>query len=201
MRKGTTLQWMGAALAVALTIALAVLVLAPEHKLSLALRATARWSFSLFWLASTGGALATLFGSRFSSLAARARDFGLAFASAHLIHLGLVAWLYYAFVGPGRFTLTLFGVAAFWTYLLALFSVKRVTAALHRRTWRILRTIGVEYISFAFLYDFLSSPLLGGILHLMEYLPFQILAVAGPVLRLAASIKKHQSRRLAGETT
>src|SRR5271169_1487085 len=100
MRTGKTREWMGAALGVALLIVLAVSLLAPEHKLSLALRSTARWSFLLFWLASVGGALATLFGSRFKELAARARDFGLAFASAHLVHLGLVAWLYYAYAGP-----------------------------------------------------------------------------------------------------
>jgi hypothetical protein len=195
MRKWTTLQWMGAALGVALMIVVAVALLAPHDRLSLALRSTARWSFLLFWLASAGGALATLFGSRFSNLAARARDFGLAFASAHLVHLGLVAWLYYAFVGPGKFTLIFFGVAAFWTYLLALLSVRRITAALQPRTWKVLRIIGVEYISLAFLYDFARNPFGGGFLHVVAYLPFLILAVAGPLLRLAAMLKKHQARR------
>jgi len=194
------LQWMGAAIAVALTIAVAAGILAPEHKLSLALRATARWSFLLFWLASAGGALATLFGPSFANLAARARDFGLAFASAHLVHLGLVAWLYYAFVGPGRFTLIFFGIAAFWTYLLALLSVRRVTAALHPRIWKVLRTIGVEYISLAFLFDFARNPFRGGFLHVIEYLPFLLLAVAGPLLRLAALMKKQHTRRLAAAT-
>src|SRR5271167_586879 len=192
MRRGTTLQWMGAALGMALAIVLAVDLLAPDHKLSLALRATARWSFVLFWLASVGGALATLFGARFSSVAARARDFGLAFASAHLVHLGLVAWLYYAYTGPGRSTIIIFGIAAFWTYLLALFSLKQVTAMLNPRVWKILRTIGVEYISLAFLYDFARNPFQRGILHIIEYLPFLILAVAGPLLRLAALVKRRQ---------
>jgi K+-transporting ATPase KdpF subunit len=196
MRKGTTLQWMGAAIGVALMIVLAVALLAPEHRLSLALRATARWSFLLFWLASVGGALATLFGSRFSGLAARARDFGLSFASAHLVHLGLVAWLYYAFVGPGKFTLIFFGVAAFWTYLLALLSVSRITAALPSRTWKVLRTIGVEYISIAFLYDFARNPFGGGFSRIVEYLPFLFLAVTGPLLRAGAWVKKLQAQRL-----
>jgi hypothetical protein len=199
MRKGTTIQWMGAAIAVALAIAAAAAIAAPEHKLSLALRSTARWSFLLFWLASAGGALATLFESRFANLAARARDFGLAFASAHLVHLGLVAWLYYTSMGPSRFTLILFGIAAFWTYLLALLSIRRVTATLNPGIWKILRTIGTEYISFAFLYDFARNPLQGGFLRLVAYLPFLILAVAGPLLRLAALLKKRQARRLANE--
>jgi hypothetical protein len=186
---------MGAAIGVALMIVFAVALLAQHDRLSLALRSTARWSFLLFWLASAGGALATLYGSKFSNLAARARDLGLAFASAHLVHLGLVAWLYYAFVGPGKFVLIFFGVAAFWTYLLALLSVKRITAALQPRTWKILRTIGVEYISIAFLYDFARNPFGGGFLLAAEYLPFLILAVAGPLLRLAALLKKLRARR------
>lgn len=197
MRRGTTLRWMGAALGVALMIVLAVGLFASGHKLSLALRLTARWSFLLFWLASAGGALATLFGSRFSGVAARARDFGLAFASAHLAHLGLVAWLYYAYQGPGRSTIIIFGIAAFFTYLLALFSLKQVTAMLNPRVWKIVRTIGTEYISFAFLYDFARNPFQGGILHIIEYLPFLILAVAGPLLRLAALVTRRQQRRLA----
>ena len=195
MRKGTTLQWMGAAFGVALTIVLAVALLAPANRLSLALRSTARWSFLLFWLASVGSALTTLFGSRFGNLAARARDFGLAFASAHLVHLGLVVWLYYAFVGPSEFTLIFFGIAAFWTYLLALLSVKRISAAVQPRTWKILRTIGVEYISLAFLYDFARNPFGGGFIRVVGYLPFLILAAAGPLLRLAAVLKKLQVRR------
>jgi hypothetical protein len=196
MRKGTTLQWMGAAIGVALMIVLAVALLVPENRLSVALRSTARWSFLLFWLASAGGALVTLYGSKFSNLAARARDFGLSFASAHLVHLGLVAWLYYAFVGPGKFTLIFFGIAAFWTYLLALLSVRRITAILPSRTWKVLRTIGVEYISIAFLYDFARNPFGAGFLHVVEYLPFLILAVAGPLLRVAAWVKKHQAQRV-----
>jgi hypothetical protein len=44
-------------------------------------------------------------------------------ASAHLVHLGLVAWIYYASVVlPAQSTLIFFGVGAFWTYLLAIFS-------------------------------------------------------------------------------
>jgi hypothetical protein len=195
MGKGTTRQWMAAALGVALLIAVAAALIAPEHRLSFALRSTARWSFLLFWLASAGGALATLLGSRFNDLAARARDFGLAFASAHLVHLALVAWLYYAFVGPGKFTLALFGIAAFWTYLLALLSVRRLSALLNPRAWKLLRTLGIEYISFAFLYDFATNRFALRFSHLVAYLPFLILAVAGPLLRLAAFLKKLMAQR------
>src|SRR5580700_5225916 len=89
MRSSTSTQWMAASLAMALVIAFIAGAAAPAHeKLGMALRATARWSFVLFWLASAGGALASLFGSAFQPLARRGRDLGLAFASAHLVHVG-----------------------------------------------------------------------------------------------------------------
>jgi hypothetical protein len=181
---------MAAALAVALSIVLAARLFAsPQDKLVIALRATARWSFILFWLATAGGALATLYGSRFKALAARGRDFGLAYASAHLVHLGLVAWIYLFYPPPRRSTLLFFGIAVFWTYFLALLSIRRYSAMLHPRVVRILRVIGVEYIAFAFLSDFLVNPQ-DGIINLLAYLPFLILAVAGPLLRLAAATKR-----------
>src|SRR5271154_2711182 len=128
MNKPTTAQWMGASFAGALVIFLAI-YLGGGHgeKLGLGLRATARWSFLLFWLASAGGALATLFGPRFEALARRARDFGLSFASAHLVHLGLVAWVFYVSGIPfRRSAVVFFGIGVFWVYLLALLSIKRV---------------------------------------------------------------------------
>src|SRR5471032_2018044 len=85
MRKSGT--WMGAAFAVALAITVTVLALrgTDNKSIRLALELTARWSFLLFWLAYTGGALATLFG--WGVLAGRGRGFGLAFAAAHLVHI------------------------------------------------------------------------------------------------------------------
>jgi hypothetical protein len=102
MRGRTTTEWMAAAFAVGLAIVMiARWVEGPGERVSLALRATARWSFLLFWLASSGPALARLFGPRLLPLARRTRDFGLAFASAHLAHLGVVAWIYStSVVGP-----------------------------------------------------------------------------------------------------
>jgi hypothetical protein len=192
MHKPTTAEWMGASLGAALVIVL-IIYLGAGHgeKLALALRATARWSFLWFWLASVGGALAALFGSHFQNLAQRARDFGLAFASAHLAHLGLVAWLLYHSVTPfPRSPLLFFGIGVFWTYLLALLSIKGLSAMLAPSIWRIVRTLGVEYISFAFLIDFAKNPFQGGVLNLLAYLPFLTLAIAGPLLRLAAVAKR-----------
>jgi hypothetical protein len=192
MRRPTTIELMAAAFAVALVIVFLIrLGIVPGEKLENALRATARWSFFWFWPASAGGALAMLFGPRFQGLARRGRDFGLAFASAHLVHVGLVAYLYAFPVNPPpRASLIFFGIGVFWTYLLALLSIKRLAAMLNPRLWRILRTLGVEYISLAFLVDFAKNPFQDGVLYSLYYLPFQIFAVAGPILRIAALVKR-----------
>jgi hypothetical protein len=200
MNRLTTREWMAASFLVGLVIVLVVRMSAgPGERVDMALRATARWSFLLFWLAYAGGALATLFGSRFQALAHRARDFGLAFASAHLAHLSVVAWLYISENPPPRSTLLFFGPAAIWTYVLAILSIKRLSAGLNPGVWRTVRILGVEYIALAFLTDFFAkNPFQSGVLGLVNYLPFQVLAITGPVLRLAALVKRlSQVRRLA----
>ncbi len=200
MRSLTTREWMVAATVVPLGMVLAIGVAAtPGERLAVALRATARWSFSWFLLASTGGALVTLFGTRFQALARRARDFGLAFASAHLVHLGLVAVLLYISATPfPRWKLIFFGLGAFWVYCLALLSIRRITEFLDPRTWRIVRSIGVEYIALVFLFDFAPKPFYGGVANRLIYLPFFVMAIAGPLLRLAAAAKRLAgSRRVA----
>ncbi len=115
MRKLRTAEWMAAALCVGLLIALMFRMHAPPtERVSGALRATARWSFLWFWLASTGSALTALFGSRFRPVAQHARDFGLAFASAHLVHVGLVIWILYGSITAfPQSTLIFFGVGVF----------------------------------------------------------------------------------------
>ena len=54
---------------------------------------TARFSFLLFWLPMLR-CPGALFGLPFQSIARHGADFGLAFASALLIHLISVVWLY-----------------------------------------------------------------------------------------------------------
>src|ERR1700723_2102820 len=185
MHRPTTRAWMAAAFAVGLAIVvIARWIEGPGERVSLALRATARWSFLLFGRASAGPALATLFGPRFLPLARRARDFGLAFASAHLAHLGVVAWIYSTSVVVAlRSTLIFFGIAVFWTYLLAILSWNHLSARLNPRVWHMVRTVGVEYIAFAFWTDFAIQTFAGGIVNFFIYLPFVTLAVAGPPLR------------------
>jgi hypothetical protein len=185
-----TRLWIGAAFVVALCLAASVLTVfgTGERGIYIALRATARWSFLLFWLAYSGGAMATLFSPMFQPLAKRGREFGLAFASAHLVHAGLVVWLYRISVGlpvPNS-SLIIFGTGLFWTYFLALFSIRRFPRLPGPRTWRLVRTVGVEYIALVFLLDFARNPFRGGFLYSLEYLPFMLLGIAGTAMRLAA---------------
>jgi len=103
-------------------LGLAALVLAAlgtgERGTDVALQVTARFSFLLFWAAYTAGAMTALFGPAFEPIKRRAREFGLAFASAHLVHLALVAWLTYIGHVPPRGVFVFFGVAScgptFW---------------------------------------------------------------------------------------
>jgi hypothetical protein len=152
----------------------------------LALVITARFSFLLFWLAYAGGALCALFGPAFLPLKRRAREFGLAFAAAQLVHLGLVAWLCYLGAVPSAATFVLFGIAVFWLYLIALLSTGRPQRMFNPLARRLIFFVGLNYIAYAFAVDFLASPLRGGAKHILFYLPFAALSIAGPGLRLAA---------------
>ena len=126
------------------------------------------------------------FGAIFEPLKQRAREFGLAFASAHLAHIGLVGWLCWIGATPSVGTFVFFGIAVVFLYLMALFSIGNLQMAVGPRWWWLLRIIGMNYIAYAFFVDFAKYPLNGGVKHVVEYLPFVTLAVAGPFLRLAA---------------
>jgi hypothetical protein len=182
----------------ALALALIVLAITGEEEggIHAALRLTARLSYAFFWPAYTASAMTVLFGPAFKPLAQRGRDFGLAFASAHLVHIGLVVWLYRVSARPpiSEEGFLFFGIAILWTYVLALFSVERLSRVLGRTGWRALRNIGLEYIAFAFAVDFIL-PFRGGIKHVIAYLPFAILAVAGWLMRISAlTLSRRQAR-------
>lgn len=180
----TTLLWMGSAFAAAAALAAIVLAVfgADKTGIVVALRVTARFSFLLFWLAYAGGGLAVLLGPVLQPLARHGRDFALAFATAHLVHVGLIAWLCWIGATPA------FGVFLFFVpplgvlYILALFSIPAWHKALGSTLWRLLRTVGMTYIAYAFAADFVTGPLSGDARQVVMYLPFAILSVAGPVL-------------------
>jgi hypothetical protein len=190
-----TASSMVAAVFVGLAIVAAVYALgAPMHRLGTALRGTARWSFLLFCLATYGGALTALFGERFRALAERGRDLGLAFAAAQSVHILLVIWMLISspYTIPLMY-LIVFCVGVFWLYVLAAFSLsKTLRAWLGAPRWRLVRKIAVEYLAFAFAFEFANRMIDGNRANALHYLPLLLAAVGGPVLRVAAAIK-HRS--------
>jgi len=186
--------WMLTAFAVALVIAGVSLALRGfgEEGTLLGLRLTARWSYLWFWSAYTAAAWATLFGPRLRPLAMHARDFGLAFAAAHLVHVGLVVWLYQvAEHPPGRGSLVFFGVAVFFTYLLALLSFRWFAGRLSPRAVSVIRTVGVEYIALAFLRDFVAPPFTVTLKYAVGYGLFLALIALGYAVRIIALMRRH----------
>jgi hypothetical protein len=183
----TTVLLMWGAFVVAFALAVIMLVIfgVGERGTAIALRATARWSFLMFWLAYVGGAIAWLCRPHFSGLARHARDLGLAYASAQLIHVGLVVWIIHVATGPSG-AMLFFWIGMFCTYLLALFSLPRLRDALEPRLWRFLRMIAMEYIAIAFTADFITLHRHELGKHLLNYLPFALMLVGGAGLRFAA---------------
>lgn len=147
-----------------------------------AMRITARFSFLLFWLAYASGGLALLIGPAAEFLRRHGRDFGLAFAAAHLVHIGLVVWLCWIGATPERRLFVFFVPPLVVLYVLALFSIPTLQRRLSRALWTLLRTVGMTYIAYAFAVDFVSAPFAGGTTHVLMYAPFAIFSVAGPVL-------------------
>ncbi|MBR0938862.1 hypothetical protein [Bradyrhizobium jicamae] len=188
MRSRPAKWWVGAAFAANLFLALSILVArgVDAHGTRAALIATGRVTFIWFWPAYAGGPLATLFGAALLPLKQRGRELGLAFAAALLVHLALVGWLCWIGATPSIGLFIRFGTAASITVLLAFFSLGSLHALLGPGGWRLLRTIGMNYILYVFLYDFWQNPLQGGIPHLVEYLPFTVMAIAAALLQVAA---------------
>jgi hypothetical protein len=175
--------WMAIAFVAALGLSGAVLVvLGPGARgTTVALQLTARFSFPLFFPAYIGGSLVTLFGPTFF--------FGLAFASAQSVHLILVIWLCLIGSAPATATFVFFGVAAFWMYLIAGVSIAGLQPWVWRKTWWVLRVIGLNFIAYAFAKDFLGNPASSSVKYLLGYLPFIVLAITGPLLRIAVYVK------------
>jgi hypothetical protein len=185
---------MAIAFVVAVVLALIVLAIfgAGERGTAIALRATARWSFILFWLAYTGTAMATLFGSRLAALSRRGRELGFAYAAAQLVHVGLVLRLIDIATDP-QGDMLFFWVGILCTYLLALFSLPRLRRILGIPLWSVFRTVALEYIALVFAADFILGPLQSkGLAHYpWSYLPFAFFLVVGAGLRVVAYTFHH----------
>jgi hypothetical protein len=188
--------WMGSAFGGALVLAAGIMLLEGTGQSGTieGLRVTARFSYLFFWLAYVGGALTVLFGPAFKPVARRSRQLGLSFASAQLVHVGLVIWL--AWISPPQpvrdAIMPFFAIGVVWTYLLAGLSTDRARDLFGPDILRVLRTIGSEYIALTFFTDFVLIPPYPPP-HLIVYLPFWLMLLIGPLLRLAAAMKEMHS--------
>jgi hypothetical protein len=187
----TSLPWMASAFVVAFVATLLVLAIfgTEERGTEIALRITARWSFALFWLAYTGSALTKLFGPRLVGSVRHGRQLGLAFASAQLVHVGLVLWLIRIAPEPLG-AMLFFWVGILCTYLLALFSMPYLRKLLGIPAWTVFHTIALEYIALVFAADFILIPLQSKGLHNYpwSYYPFALLLLLGVSFRVAAHL-------------
>ena len=185
--------WIGAAFCAQLVLAGGVLAIMGTDRegTGLALHDTARLSFLLFWPAYAGGAMATLFGPRFGGLARRGRDFGLAYAAAQLVHVGLVGRLIVIEGGPFPGSIMpFFAVGVVWTYVLAFSGVDRLSQVFSPSFWRIIRSIGLEYIALVFFVDLVVRPIEMHAGRLIDYAPFSSLLILGTFLRAAAAVRR-----------
>ena len=184
---------MSAAFIGALTLAI-VAIIARGPGLSgvdIGLRLTARFSYTFFWLAYVGGSLTNLFGPAFRIVGRRARELGLAFASAQLVHVGLVArlaWLSQP-ESLSDAVMPFFAIAIVWTCLLAALSSNYARQICNPHIRNILITIGSEYIALTFFTDFVLLPKYPIQIPLL-YIPFWIMIFVGPLLRIASAAKK-----------
>ncbi|MDB5448010.1 MAG: hypothetical protein JWQ97_3327 [Phenylobacterium sp.] len=188
--------WIGAAAALAVVLAAVAAIRLGLGKdgIEAALRLTARLAFLLFWPSYAAGALVILFGPAFAPLKRRGRDFGLAFAAVLAVHLGLVAALCWIGAAPSARIFLIFGPGAVAAALLALCSIARVGGAIGAAGWWALKNLAMNYLLFDFAVDFLRAQPAPAILHRPDYLPFAVLTVAAPALRLLAWLKLRARR-------
>jgi DMSO/TMAO reductase YedYZ heme-binding membrane subunit len=176
-----------AAAALGATIAVLVghqLAQTPLERWRLSARYTARFSFPILLLAfvvSSWHRLAPSAASRFLLL--RRRALGLAFATAHTIHLGaLVTFNVLAGEVPGVVTLAGGGGAYLVMFAMAATSNDASVRRLGRN-WVRLHKVGIYWLWFIFTFSYAGCVAAGE----FEFAPFLALALAGLGLRIAAA--------------
>ena len=96
------------------------------------------------------------------------------------------AWLCFFGAAPPLGVFVFFGIAAVWTYTLAIFSIRRLRGAIADAVWRLLSFVGLNYILLAFVRDFIGAHFEFNTNYLVGYLPFILLCILAPSLRFIA---------------
>jgi len=155
----------------------------------LAARYTARLSFMIFLLVFVLRSWNSLAPSVLSRrLLRRRRSLGLAFATAHTVHLAALT-TFFAVKGtrPEPITVVVGGGAYLTLYAMAATSTDAAVRRLGRN-WRRLHTFGVYYLWFVFAFTYGTRTLERG----TWYAPFFALAIAALGLRLVARRVREQ---------
>jgi sulfoxide reductase heme-binding subunit YedZ len=156
-----------------------------------AIRATARTSFGLFFFAFTASSLYRLLPFKFTRWLLRNRRYiGVSFAVSHFVHLSLIATIALVFLSEQNAAQVIFGFPAYcFIMAMALTSSDRAQAWLGLDRWRLLHLVGGYYILLVFSLSFIIHALVEPVF----YTPF-IIAVIG-ILGLRAASRRQLRRQ------
>lgn len=156
-------------------------------ELHLLLRVSGRTSLLIFLLVFVARPLHQLRVAPSSQILLKNRRyFGIAFASSHTVHLGMILWLVQT-VPEESFdlvTVVVGGGGYILLYLMLLTSFDRPARALGPVAWRRLHKLGLYWIGFIFAVDFFVKPFSQP--SILPYVPFSVLAFLAFAIRVAA---------------
>ncbi len=132
-----------------------------ETTLRTTVRLTARMSGLLFSMAFTASSFHLIVHNSFSQWMLKNRRYiGVSFAIVHLIHLGLIVSLQFAFetVIPNTKLITILGGGIAYIFVVAMLftSFSRFRAYLSKKQWELLHTVGGYWIWAVFLFSYLK---------------------------------------------
>ncbi len=167
---------------------------AGEEGIRVLVRSSARSSVLLFALAFTASSLRTFWQNGATKwLLANRRYLGISYAVSHAIHLLALVALYDASsefaTALSPITVVGGGIAYAFTAAMALTSSDAAVAALGRRRWSLLHTVGGWYIWIIFAQSYLPRAFL-----YPAYLPAALVVLAVPALRFARRLRRGVSR-------
>lgn len=151
----------------------------------LAVRATARTSFTFFLIAFTASSLVRLWpGETTRWLLRNRRWFGLGFAWSHLLHLLMILWLFGNYAGqvpaPPMATIVGGGIAYAFIAAMAATSFDGAVRWLGPKKWQRLHKTGVWIVWIVFLTSYGKRAVV-----MPEYIPPVLLLIAAAGLRFA----------------
>lgn len=159
----------------------------------LAARYTARLAFLLFlpvYVASSWHRLAPSAATRW--LMRRRRSLGLAFATAHVVHLGALTMFQVTSRGmPDLVTMGVGGGAFVVLFAMVATSNDAAVRRLGGRRWQRLHRFGMHYLWFVFAFSYAGRVAAG----MWSFVPLVGLAVAALALRIVAARSRARARR------